>query len=397
MSNLPSTQSRKKRRAGVISAIAGLAAAGLAAGVAAERYVMNKARRDPDDPYHDEPFGRLHADRIRTVASSDGVSVHVETVGTRYEPGDGGADAPTATVVFVHGYCLDQGTFHFQRRALTESTLPVRAVFYDQPGHGRSSEIPEAEHDIDSLAETLYAVIGQTAPSGPLILVGHSMGAMTILAFARRHAELFASRVTAVALLSTSSGGLSEVTFGAPRVLARARRVVLPVLGRAAALTPGAIDRTRKIVGDLAWMLTRRYGFATERPSPSLVSYVEEMNTNTPIRTVIGFSRTLLEHDERGSLRGLANVPVLIISGSDDQFTPAAHAVELAEALPHATLIIIPDTGHIALLEKPADTTEPLLGMIASVVDTITANAVDESTPRRKPWRRKKTENGNER
>ncbi|WP_211354637.1 alpha/beta fold hydrolase [Stackebrandtia albiflava] len=393
---------RRVRRVGIIGAIAGLAAAGVAAGVATERYLVNKARRDPDDPYADEPFGRLPADSVRMVTTPDDVTLRVETVATEATAGD--PSAAKATVVFVHGYCLDQGTFHFQRRALTESHLPVRGVFYDQPGHGGSGALPVNEYDMDSLSEALASVIRAVAPRGPLVLVGHSMGAMTIMAYSRRHPEEFAARVAGVALLSTSAGKLDQVSFGAPRALARARRLLLPVFSRAVAMTPGAIDRVRRIAGDLAWLLTRRYGFAIPDPSPALVSYVEKMNTETPIKTVVGFTKTLLEHDEHESLAAFRDVPVLISSGEEDQFTPAAHSVALAEAMPHAKLLMIPQAGHVALLERPHQVSGPLLEFLDACVAPGAAGRPErvlEETPAEEPagWRRKKKsrdENGTE-
>lgn len=378
----------KKSRAGFIGAVAGLAAAGIAATVATERYLMKKARTDPDDPYLTEPFGDLPADHIRTITTADGVDLYVEVVDSRH-----GAE-PEATVVMVHGYCLDMGTFHFQRRALADSDLPVRAVYYDQPGHGRSGDLPVAEYDTDALAEALYAVLAKAVPTGPVLLVGHSMGGMTIMAFARRYPELFANRVSSVALLSTTGGGLDKVNFGAPRALTRARRVFLPFLTRAAAMTPRAIDTVRRMAGDLAWMLTRRYGFATPKPSPSLVSYVEKMNTATPIKTVIGFSKTLLAHDEHDTIGELAQKPVFISCGDSDQFTPPDHTRILAEILPDATLQIVPEAGHVALLEKPDTVSPALLEHLRAGLANAAKPATAEPAKRRKSWLRNRKKAG---
>lgn len=382
---------KKASRVGIIGAVAGLAAAGIAAGVATERYLVRRARRDPNDPYADEPFGNLPADEIRTVTTADDIDVHVELVDARHAGGEA-----EATVVFVHGFCLDMGTFHFQRRALTESSIPVKAVYYDQPGHGYSGDLPLPEYDIDSLSEALYAVLAKAVPTGPVLLVGHSMGGMTILAFARRFPELFASRVRGVALLSTTAGGLDKVSFGAPRALARARRFFLPALGKAVALSPAVIDGARKVASDLAWRLTRRYGFASPKPSPSLVTYVEKMNTATPIKTVIGFSRALLSHDEHDMLPKLASMPVFISCGDSDQFTPPEHSVALAEALPHAKLNIVPEAGHVALLEKPELVTEPLFEYLRECLAALDSQepAAPATGKRRKPWLRKRKKAG---
>ena len=88
------------------------------------------------------------------------------------------------TLVFVHGFCLDQGTFHFQRKALDERGK-YRMVFYDQPGHGLSSSLTEGEYELPALGDALHDVIKATVPDGPIVLVGHSMGGMTIMAVRR--------------------------------------------------------------------------------------------------------------------------------------------------------------------------------------------------------------------
>src|SRR5262245_18810305 len=75
-----------RRRAGLIGAVIGVAAAGVAAGVAVERLVVKRSRnRQEGDPFADEPFGRLPYDETLTVSTDDGVQLHVEIV----EPVDG--------------------------------------------------------------------------------------------------------------------------------------------------------------------------------------------------------------------------------------------------------------------------------------------------------------------
>ena len=66
-----------KRSAGLLGAVAGAAAVGVAAGLAAERYAVGRTRLGPD-PDRDEPFFRLPADRVRRVVADDGLTLHVE-------------------------------------------------------------------------------------------------------------------------------------------------------------------------------------------------------------------------------------------------------------------------------------------------------------------------------
>lgn len=85
-----------------------------------------------EDPYAHEDFSRLEDDGSLVVTTPDGIPLAVREAG----PGD----APL-TLVFVHGFCLQMGAFHFQRTRLPDHLGPdVRMVFYDQRGHGRSGE-----------------------------------------------------------------------------------------------------------------------------------------------------------------------------------------------------------------------------------------------------------------
>ena len=131
----------------------------------------------------------------------------------------------------MHGFALDMGTFYFQRKALTERG-EHRLVFYDQPGHGRSSRLRSGDYDIAALGKSLAAVLDATVPDGHIILVGHSMGGMTIMAFAEQYPEWFGKRV--------DRGG-ADVHLGRPDRQVQARpadpggagqRPVLPALGR---------------------------------------------------------------------------------------------------------------------------------------------------------------------
>jgi pimeloyl-ACP methyl ester carboxylesterase len=339
-----SDRSSKRRKAGLISTIVGAAAAGVAAGVAAERVLLKRQRRSTEmDPYRDEPFGELPADEYRTVTTDEGIALHVEI--------SGDADAPV-TVVFVHGFCLDIGTFHFQRRALA-GLDGVRVVCYDQPGHGRSGRLQKGEYTLDLLGAALKRVIEETTPTGKIILIGHSMGGMTIMELGDTSPELFRhdGRVVGLVLISTSAGELDGVTFGLPEMLVRFRKPLLPLISGAGWVTAGMVDRAREASTDLAWLLTRRYGFGSAKQSPALISYVERMNSATRTETVARYLRTLYSHDRVMALSAFVETPVLVICGSEDLLTPVEHSQAISQVLPNAELVVVPGGGHVVLLE----------------------------------------------
>jgi len=355
----PSIKRKRAKQVGIVGAAVGVAAAGLATALAVERALVRRSISAPGDPYLDEPFGEQPFDEQLTVSAADGTHLHVEIV----EP-----KAPTTkpTIVFVHGLALDMGTFYFQRTALAERG-DHRLVFYDQPGHGRSSRLKSGDYDIAALGRSLAAVLNATVPDGHIILVGHSMGGMTIMAFAEQYPEWFGERVTGVVLMSTSAGLIDKTKLGLPTLVARASAPFFPLWGGAARLSGGAIDKARVASSDLAWLLTRRYGFGDAKPSPSLVTFVESMNSKTSVETLTKYLHTLYTHNRFPALSVLRGVPVLVLVGAHDYLTPVKHSEEILRFLPEAELVKIDNSGHVVMLEKADEVNGALIPFLERI------------------------------
>lgn len=379
-----------KSTVGLAGALLGVAAVGAAAGAVVEHYTLGRVRRKPDDPYADEPFGLLPADAELTVTTEDGVPLHVEIV----EPaGDG---PPELTVVFVHGFALDMGTWHFQRSALQhDDTGPrCRLVFYDQPGHGKSGTRDNGDYTIDQLGADLAAIVSEVAPEGPLVLVGHSMGGMTIMALAERDPDLIAERVVGIGLISTSAGHLDDVALGMPPILSWARKPLTPMVSGALKWQPGLAELGRKVGNgsDLTYLLTRRYGFGSQDPSPALVEYVERMNSATSVEVFAGYLGTLSEHDRYAALEAFDGIETLIVCGEKDLFTPVQHTREIAELLPGAELVEVVSGGHLTLMEHSTVVNAQIFAFLRRAARTAAAGipARPFSTGRAAIERRKK-------
>jgi pimeloyl-ACP methyl ester carboxylesterase len=376
--------SRAARTAGIAGAVVGVAAAGLATAFAVERVLVRRSVNKPGDPYVDEPFGDQPFDEGLTVTAADGTELHVEIVDPlvseepagpparrrlgRKKPERAEKDEVRAkpTIVFVHGFALDMGTFYFQRKALAERG-DHRLVFYDQPGHGRSSKLQSGTYDIAALGRSLAAVLDATVPEGHIILVGHSMGGMTIMAFAEQFPEWFGNRVTGVVLMSTSAGLFDKATLGVSNVVARFSSPFFPLWDKAAKLGGGTIDRARVASSDLAWLLTRRYGFGAAQPSPSLVTFVESMNSKTSVETLTKYLNTLYRHSRLPALSALRGVPVLVVVGTRDYLTPVTHSEEIIKVLPEAELLKVENSGHVVMLEKADEVNAALIPFLEKI------------------------------
>ncbi|MCU1588055.1 MAG: Pimeloyl-ACP methyl ester carboxylesterase [Frankiales bacterium] len=344
----------RRRQAGVIGAIAGAVAVGAAAGLAAERYAIGRTRLAPD-PDAREPYFRLPADRIRTVTADDGVPLHVEEVGP--------AGAPL-TLVFCHGYTNQLAVWHFQRKALADEKLG-KLVFWDQRSHGKSGRSSAKNATIDQLGRDLLAVVEATAPSGRVILVGHSMGGMTIMALAYQHPELFGDRVVGVALIATSTGKMAEVTCGLPAFFSGITKRALPFVTRGMIGQPRLVERGRRIGTDLAFVATKRAAFGSSDVSPSLVEFVEAMTAAMPVDVIAEFFETFVDHDKLAALPALRGIEVLILAGSEDVITPVDHSRTMAAELPSAQLVVVEGAGHMLQLERAAMVTLHLRALVS--------------------------------
>jgi pimeloyl-ACP methyl ester carboxylesterase len=356
----------RAKRVGLLGAAAGIVAAGTAVVLAVDRSSARR-RRDSDavTALRDQPF-----DRSGRIVADDGVGLYYEEVGA--------GDAPL-TVVFVHGYCLQLGEFVFQRRELaTRFGAQLRLVFYDQRSHGRSDRSDPENTSIDQLGRDLASVLDALVPSGPLVLVGHSMGGMSVLALAEQRPELFAStarrrrgsrgpRVVGVALLSTAAGRVATMSLGLPASLARLNEPLVPIVLRSVRKRGDLIERGRALGQEIAWVITRRLSFAGSDVDPATVDYLADMIAATRIEVVADFYQALASHDKLAALPVLKATEVLVLCGDHDLLTPLPHSERIVAALPGSTLVVVPSAGHVALLERPEIVDDALATLIERV------------------------------
>jgi pimeloyl-ACP methyl ester carboxylesterase len=331
------SDSSVKKYLGLAGAAAGVLAAGTAAGVLAQR--RNVARRRAQA---ETPLGSVRGER-RTVTTTDGVVLYAEVDDPSTPPA---ADDPT--LVFVHGFGLTLDSWHFQRLALREEH---RVVLYDHRSHGRSGRSKPQDCTIDRLGEDLQRVVEELAPAGPIVLVGHSMGGMTVLALAQLDPEWFHSRIAGVALVSTCADGMGDVTFGLPRGLARVLNDASPSLLRGLARAPKIVERGRRFGSAYALAITRRLAFGGEVPQ-EFVDFTDEMLSSTPVDVLASFYPEFARLDKADVLVAEDWPPTTIICGDRDLLTPVRLSRRMAQAVPTSRLVEIPDAGHLIMLER---------------------------------------------
>lgn len=281
---------------------------------------------------------------VQWVTSDDRLALHVEI-----DTPPGSETRPT--VIFSHGYCLAIGSWIHQRRALVEAGY--RCVLWDQRGHGRSGRGEDARDEIDQLGRDLERVIAATTPDGPIVLIGHSMGGMTVMALAAQFPDLIAKRVAAVVLVATSAGGAGMVTAGFGTVLGGALSRVGPRMLGSISRRPDLWKRARHVGQDMESLFVERFSFASP-VSEETVRYCADMLMGTDLSVVGAFIGTLEKHDKNAALEAFADLPVLVINGEGDVITPPEHSDAIVAALPEAEHLVIADAGHLVMLEHPS-------------------------------------------
>lgn len=327
---------------------------GVAAGAAGAAYAGQRVLRRPHRVGHEPEvtLGTLVGDR-REVAGPDGTSLLVETHGPPPERADG-------VVVLAHGFANRRGVWHEQVAELADH---YHLVTYDQPGHGDSSPPASGAFSADLLGDALAAVVAATVPPGRrCLLVGHSLGGMTALAFARRHPALLHERAGSLLLLSTSArpSRVNGAAVVALRSLVRLREVGTRLPGRVGRRLSQAPASSR-LTTDVA----RTVAFEPHT-DPAYVQFVEQMVLTTPLDTLVALAATILRLDEERTLTRL-RVPTVVAVSVDDRLTPVRHARRMAALNPAVEVVEFAGLGHMT----------PLTG--ASVVNALIARLVDEA------------------
>ena len=332
-----SSTRRKIVTAGV--ATAGAVVGGIAAGSALRRH-----RRPHDGSDLGEPLAMLPPQDLGPVAAADGERLEV-----RAHP----EDAPT--LVFVHGFSLDLTIWHYQWTRLDG----LRCILYDQRGHGRSGHASDLT--IEAMGLDIGAVLDAVTRDRPVVLVGHSMGAMAILSAAK--AGALGDRVAGVALIGVASSDLLRGAMGTITGMLR------PRLGSFATAAKRA-DKIRRAVlaspTDIAGTLARLTQFGHDAPK-HLVDHVVGLAAHASSDVWTDGLSNLMEMDLRHAIATL-KVPTLVIVGEEDRVTPPAAAVEVAGALPDGRLAVIPEAGHLPMLERPQAVNDQLRAFAAEVL-----------------------------
>jgi pimeloyl-ACP methyl ester carboxylesterase len=312
-------------------ALAGALAGAATGAVLLQRRHTRRIAEDPEAEFLEHP----PTGTPLRVRSADGTELHAEVFGPDEQP----------TIVLIHGWTE---ALRYWALVIRELVPEFRIVAYDMRGHGRSGPAVENDYSLERFGEDVEAVLAAAAREGERPIVGgHSLGGMSIAAWAEHHDT---ARASGAALLFTGLGDLV-----ANQLLVALTRVTQPFsdpVARRAFF--GARLQLPRYSSPLSYALIRYVAFGPDS-TPALVAFYERMLTNCApdVRAAAGLA--MADMDLHPALARLT-VPTLVMAGAEDRLTPPSHARRIAAELPQLqALIELPETGHMGPLERPKE------------------------------------------
>jgi pimeloyl-ACP methyl ester carboxylesterase len=292
------------------------------------------------------------AARRASVTTADGVCLATTQIGPQ---------SADLTVILVHGLMGDRDSWQNQTSHLTSNHSDIRVIAYDHRGHGRSGRGCTRSNTLGQLARDLDAVIDATTPTGHIVLIGHSMGAMTILQYLQHHQSRNTHRITGVGLIATAAADITRHGLG--------RMLAIPLVAHACALA-SRIPASTEAVRTTAVRATAPIWRSLTKNAPTLATLI-----NAPQLPILaGFLESISRFDGTAAFRTLSGTTTLVMCGTGDRVTPRRHSAAICAAVPAAEFVVVPDAGHMLMLERPAVINERL--------DALLQRARIDSAPR---------------
>jgi pimeloyl-ACP methyl ester carboxylesterase len=293
---------------------------------------MTAALLAPTPAPRTPPITAAPTTRELIVLSADGTRLAVRD----YHPAH--ADV---TVILKHGWCLSRESWDRQRRYLIDQWgQRARVIDYDHRGHGRSDAATVATATPAQLADDLATVITALNVTTPLVLAGHSMGAMSVLEYmAREHRPVEPSGLV---LVATAAHHVAEHGLG--------RMLATPATGALHHLVSHLPDHVlRRLAGPVCAAVGRSVHCGGDEQA-TLCTLAASAIARTPLSTAVGFLPGLRSYDAYRALRTIT-AHTVVVSGGLDLLTPAVHAHEMVAAIDGAEHIHLPHVGHMVLTE----------------------------------------------
>jgi pimeloyl-ACP methyl ester carboxylesterase len=286
----------------------------------------------------------------RMLASPTGSSLYVEEAGLSRGP----------TLIFTHGWGLDSTIWTLAKRDLAAR---YRLILWDLPGLGRSKAAKDGI-TLESFATDLQTIIGLTDGQRPL-LVGHSIGGMTIQTLARDNPDFVNARVAGLALFNTTYTDPLQTMALSGLVRALRWPVLEPALRLTKWLEPLAqLGAWQSYLSGGAHMATR-FEFASHVTRRQL-EHTTLLGVKNRQAVIASGNLAMFRWDATSALAPIT-APILVLGGDADIVTKVVASRVIASDAKRSRLEIAPEANHMGFVER-ADTYNAALAHFASEV-----------------------------
>lgn len=293
------------------------------------------------DPIHDAGQGRM-------VDGASGSRLHVVE--------EGPADAPI--LLLTHGWGMDLSFWDHLRQDLGGR---FRLVMWDLPGLGKSTAPKGDAISLPGFAADLGGLLAGL--DRPAVLVGHSIGGMTIQTLIRDHPESL-RKIAGVVLLNTTYRNPLTTMVGAPVLRALQGPLLTPLMWLTVIASPLAwVSKWQSYLSGMTH-LAMRFGFGRNATRRDL-EHVSRLATKARPAIEARGNLAMFHWAATGALAGTAQ-SLLVIGGGVDLITKAQASQAIAgQAGPGAILEIVGDANHMGPIER-TDHYHPLIARFAA-------------------------------
>ena len=287
-------------------------------------------------PGRDEPKP-IRSDRVQRLIRPDGSEIHVEFYGLDSNP----------TIILTHGWGPDSTVWYYAKKQLTDR---FRVIVWDLPGLGKSKKPKNRNYSLEKFAQDLQAVLS-IAGEEPVILLGHSMGAMMLLTFCRLFPEQLGQRVAGLVFVDGTYTNPLKTAILSKLLLALQKPLLEPLLYLAIALSP--------LLHLISWLsylngstlLTTEISGFTGRETRGQLNFSSLIGIKASPGVLAQGVLAMFKFDETATLPKI-NVPMLVVVGKSDIATRPFASKHISKEVPQAELRVLSPGGHMALMER---------------------------------------------
>ena len=296
-------------------------------------YLYKSEGTPPKSAAEDAPDASVTTHRLMRP---DGSELHVACLGP--------VDAPP--IVLNHGWSVNSSEWKYSEQALAKTH---RVILWDLPGLGRSSRPKNNDFSLETMARDLDAVL-DLANGRPAVVVGHSIGGMIALTYARMFPDKLGHRIAGLVLTHTTYTNPARTAKGATVLTLLQKPVLEPLCYVMIGLAP------------IVWVINWMSYFNGSLHRSSAKSSFAGTETREQLDLVSRYGATawpgvvargmlaMFKYDATAALPTI-NVPVLVVTGDEDTLTPPEASTTMAETIPGASLQPLKPAKHMGHME----------------------------------------------